>query len=70
VIRLSNFPVRFLLTQKVQGRIKRPTKMAIQFIGRLRVAEGSKMENKLAIIFILRFGESNGLPLFVVRFHN
>jgi hypothetical protein len=25
-----------------------------------RVAEGSKMEKRLAIIFILRFGKSNG----------
>jgi hypothetical protein len=32
--------------------------MAIQFIGSLRVAEGSKIENRLAIIFILRFQEN------------
>ena len=69
-MRLSNFLLRFLLTQKVQGRIKRPTKMATQFIGRLRVAEGSKIEKRLAIIFILGLWEYIAVLHFVVKLRN
>ena len=44
---------RLVLIQKPQGRANKPTKTANQFKGRVNIEEGSKIENKLAIIFSL-----------------
>ena len=51
--RVKNLAARLVLIQKPQGRANKPTKMANQFKGRVNIEEGSKIENKLAIIFSL-----------------
>lgn len=53
-IRSKNLVERLLPTQKLHGRANNPTKIANQFSGRVSIEEGSKIENKLAIIFNLR----------------
>lgn len=52
-IRLKNLVGRLKLTQNLQGSTNSPTKMASQLRGRVSIEEGSKIENKLAIIFNL-----------------
>lgn len=48
---LNNLEKRLGWTQKLHGIISNPTKDAAQLRGRFKELTGSKMENKLVIIF-------------------